>query len=432
MTIEQSLPTLLLIAVAAVLAPVIAELSRGLRIPTVVVELALGIALGRFVLDIARVNDVIQALSDLGLGFLMFMAGYELDLQRVRGRPLTLGVVGWLTSVAAALAFAFLLMESGLVIDTVVIGLALTTTALGTLLPVASDAGMLDTRFGAYLLGIGTAGEFGPVVAVSVLFSKKDPRLVILLLLAFVAVAAATAVLASRERPSKVVAFLHRHLYSSAQLPVRVAILLVLSLVALAFKLGLDVLLGTFAAGIVVRQLSAGPDSEVIEHKLQAIGFGFLIPIFFIVSGIKFDLHLLKHWVTWLRVLLFFALFLVVRGLPVALYHRRFVEVRQRLALALFSATGLPLIVVITSIGVAEGRMRPVNATALVTAGIISVLVFPAAGLRLLRESVSAGAEEATRGTADIEGARRAGTDPGTAPGHPAEDVGGPEPEPTA
>ncbi len=393
MIVEQALPTLVLIAVAAVLAPILAEQSRGLRIPTVVIELLLGIALGRYALNIAHLNDVITALSDLGLGFLMFMAGYELDWHRVRGRPLTLGVVGWLTSLAVALGCAFVLVRSHLAIDTLVVGLALTTTALGTLLPVVSDAGMLETRFGAYLLGIGTAGEFGPVVAVSVLFSKKDPLLVILLLLGFVAIATVTAVLASNERPPRLVALLHRHLSSSAQLPVRVAILLVLSLVALAFKLGLDVLLGAFAAGIVVRELSAGVDSQQIEQKLQAIGFGFLIPIFFIVSGINFDLHLLRDGSTWLRVLLFLCLFLVVRGLPVGLYYRRALSVGQRLPMVLFSSTGLPLIVVITSIGVDEGRMRAVNAAALVTAGILSVILFPAVGLRQTRQIAEDGTD---------------------------------------
>lgn len=430
MTMEQALPTLLLIAVAAVLAPIIAEQSRGLRIPTVVVELLLGIVLGRYVLNIAHPNDVVRALSDLGLSFLMFMAGYELDLQRVKGRPLTLGAVGWLTSLAVALGIAFALVRSGLAVDTVIVGLALTTTALGTLLPVVSDAGMLDTPFGAYLLGIGTAGEFGPVVAVSVLFSKRDPRLVILLLLGFTAIAAVSAVLASKRQPPRMVALLQRHLYSSAQLPVRMAMLFVVSLVALAFKLGLDVLLGAFAAGIVVRQLSAGVSSEEIEHKLQAIGFGFLIPIFFIVSGVTFDLHLLKDGSTWLRVLLFFCLFLVVRGVPVALYYRRDIAVSQRLPLALYSATGLPLIVVITSIGVSEGRMRAVNAAALVTAGILSVLIFPAIGLRLAPRVEEAGGDDvvsdpmtggAGRGH-DPAGAITAGSAPGTDVGSNPED----------
>jgi Kef-type K+ transport system membrane component KefB len=382
---EAAIPTLLLIAAGAVLAPVLAEQSRGMRIPSVVIELVIGILMGPYVLNIAHPNGVVTALSDMGLTFLMFMAGFELNLRRLKGRPLNLAATGWLISLALALGFAFALVSTGLALDTLIVGLALTTTALGTLLPVVSDAGVLHTRFGAYLLGIGTAGEFGPIVAVSILFSKKDPVLISLLLVAFVAAAATTALLAARTHPPRFVALLRRHLNSSGQLPVRVAVLLVLLLVYLALKLGLDVLLGAFAAGIVVRQLSLGEDSKVVESKLQAIGFGFLIPIFFIVSGIHFDLHLLKTANALLRILLFLVLFLVVRGTPVYLLYRKALHRAERLPMVLFSATGLPLIVVITSIGTAEGRMRPVNAAALVGAGILSVLFFPALGLRRLQ-----------------------------------------------
>jgi Kef-type K+ transport system membrane component KefB len=182
---------------------------------------------------------------------------------------------------------------------------------------------------------------------------------------------------------------LRRHLHSSAQLPIRVSILLVLLLVYLAFELGLDVLLGAFAAGIVVRLFTVGEDSKVIEGKLQAIGFGFLVPIFFVVSGIHFDLHILIHRPTaLLRLVLFLGLFLIVRGLPALVVYRRELPLRERVPLALFSATGLPLIVVITTIGTAEGRMLPENAAALVGAGVLSVLLFSMLGLGRLRASV--------------------------------------------
>ena len=168
------------------------------------------------------------------------------------------------------------------------------------------------------------------------------------------------------------------------------AVLLVLLLVYLASELGLDVLLGAFAAGIVVRLLIIDEDSKVIESKLTAIGFGFLIPIFFIVSGTHFDLHiLLARPSALLRLLLFLVLMLVVRGGPALLLYRRVLPSVQRLPLALFSATGLPLIVVITTIGTTEGRILPENAAALVGAGMVSVLLFPATGLRMLRNTAS-------------------------------------------
>jgi Kef-type K+ transport system membrane component KefB len=185
-------------------------------------------------------------------------------------------------------------------------------------------------------------------------------------------------VVAARPRPPKTVQFLHRHLHSSAQLPVRVAVLFIFGLVYLAYRLGLDVLLGAFAAGIVARLFVTGKDSEIVKGKLEAIGFGFLIPIFFIISGMNFHLTALTSSpVALLRVPLFLVLFLVVRGIPALLLYRRDLPRYQRLPLALFSATALPLVVVITTIGVEEGRMRPVNAAALVGAGMLSVLLYP-------------------------------------------------------
>jgi Kef-type K+ transport system membrane component KefB len=165
-------------------------------------------------------------------------------------------------------------------------------------------------------------------------------------------------------------------------------VLLILLLIYLAFELGLDVLLGAFAAGIVVRLFTAGEDSEVIRAKLEAIGFGFLVPIFFVVSGIHFDLHaLIDKPTAFLRVPIFLAIFLVVRGAPVLLLYRKALTAGLRVPLAFFAGTGLPLIVVITSIGVSVGRMRPENAAALVAAGILSVILYPLLGLRGLRRA---------------------------------------------
>jgi Kef-type K+ transport system membrane component KefB len=199
-------------------------------------------------------------------------------------------------------------------------------------------------------------------------------------------VAVFTALLAARVHPPRFVALLRRHLNTTSQLPVRISVLLVILLVYLTIQLGLDVLLGAFAAGIVVRVLIADEDRQPVLHKLEAIGFGFLIPIFFIVSGISFDFSALEHNATALiRIPVFCLLFLVIRGLPAMLFYRRTLRPREQRALAFFSATGLPLIVVITTIGVSAGRMRPINAASLVAAGMLSVVVYPLLGLRQLR-----------------------------------------------
>jgi Kef-type K+ transport system membrane component KefB len=386
--VETAIPTLVLIAAIAVICPLLADRLARFNVPDVVLELAFGILVGPWVLNIAHPHQVVNGLADIGLAFLMFLAGYELDLQSMKGRPLRLGALGWLVSLAIALGLAFALVQTGFALDTLIVGLALTTTALGTLLPMLGDAGVLDGPFGPFFLGAGSAGEFGPIVAVAILLTKKDPLIATALLIAFVAVAVVGALLATRDQPPKVVAVLGRHLHSSAQLPVRIAMLLVFVLVYFAFKLGLDVLLGAFAAGVLVRLFAIGEDSPVIKGKLEAIGFGFLIPIFFVVSGVRFNLHvLISSPSALLRVPLFMALFLVVRGLPALVLYRTALPQAERIPFALFSATGLPLIVVITDLGVSLGRMRPENAAALVGAGMLSVLLFPMLGLNRLRRS---------------------------------------------
>ena len=296
--------------------------------------------------------------------------------------------IGWAISLALAFAFAYVAVSTGFGLSTLFIGLCLTTTALGTLLPMLRDAGVAETRFGAYILAIGTVGEFGPIVAIALLLTSNNPLSTTVLLVAFVAVALVAALLATRHQPPRVVDVLRRNLHSSAQLPVRVSVLLIVLLVWLASALNLDVLLGAFAAGIVVRLFSAGDDGDVIRVKLEAIGFGFLVPVFFIVSGMNFDLDALRNDpATLLRLPVFLGLFLVVRGVPALLLYRNDVERSEVMPLALFSATALPLIVVITTLGVEKGRMLPGNAAALVGAGMLSVLIYPLIGFATLRRA---------------------------------------------
>jgi Kef-type K+ transport system membrane component KefB len=383
--------TLVVIGVISVLAPILSELSGRLGIPDVVIEIGLGIVVGPAVLAIAHPDSVITALSDLGLSYLMFLAGFELDPTRIRGRSLKLAGLGWGISLALALLTAAALVTIGTVLDSVVVGLALTTTALGTLLPILRDANLLEGRFGSRLMAIGSVGEFGPILAVALLLVNRNPAESALLLLLFVVVAVTAAVAAARPSPPRLIALMHRHLQSSAQLPVRISMLCIVALVYLAFRLGLDVLLGAFAAGIVVRLLVRGDDAVMIKTKLEAIGFGLLIPIFFIVSGMQFPLHALVSSPTpLLRVPLFLVLFLIVRGTPAILLYRHDLPRGRLVPLALFSATGLPLIVVITTVGVAAGRMRPENAAALVAAGMLSVLLYPMMAKALLGRSRSA------------------------------------------
>ena len=400
---EQAIPTLALIALAAVLAPLVAELLRRfIAVPEVVLLIIFGIILGPFVLNIAHSNSIVTALSDFGLTYLMFLAGTEVDPATMRKGHAPRAVLSWVVSLLIALVFGALFHASGLVLDSVVVALCLTTTALGTLLPILRDAGVLETAFGPTILSVGAIGEFGPIVAVALLLTQREAGLTILLLALFIGVAVIAALLAVQVRPPGFVLLLRRHLYSTSQLPVRISFLLVILLADLALKLSLDVLLGAFAAGVVVRLFIPEEDKEQVNSKLEAIGFGFLIPIFFIESGINFDLHaLIRQPHVLLRVPVFAVVFLITRGLPTLVFFRRVLSKAQAQALAILSAAGLPLIVVITTIGVGEHKMKPQNAAALVAAGMLSVLVYPILGLRRLRADPEFATFGATGGGTD-------------------------------
>jgi len=393
---STTLSSLALIFAAALLAPLLSEATRRLRLPIVVFELLLGVLIGPYVLGWAEASEVVKTLSDIGLAFLMFLAGYDLDLDRVRGEPLRLATAGWALSAVVAFGTAFVLVETGFVLSALLVGLALTTTALGTLLPMLRDSGDLETKFGSYVLAIGAAGEFLPVVGIALLLTTDNPGGTAVLLVGFVLLAAAAAAIALRPKPPRVVEVLGRGLHSSAQLPIRLAVLLVIGLVWVASELGLDVLLGAFAAGLIVRLGNSGREQKIVSEKLEAIGFGFLIPIFFIVSGMNFDVEALASPSAIWRVPVFLALFWVARGVPVLFLYRKAVPGRDRAALSLFASTALPLVVVITGIGTATGRMHPENATALVGAAMLSVILFPTIGFGLRKRRSPEPASDST------------------------------------
>jgi Kef-type K+ transport system membrane component KefB len=198
-----------------------------------------------------------------------------------------------------------------------------------------------------------------------------------------VGVAVATAILAVRGAV-RGWALIERTLETSGQFGIRVAVVLVFALAALASDLGLDLLLGGFVAGVIVRLALKGREVSLFESKLTAVGYGFFIPFFFITSGLKFELSALtEDPVRLLELPLFVTLFLVVRGVPAMLLYRRALDTRDRAALAFFSATQLPLVVAITTIAVEQEHMRASTAAGLVGAAILSTMIFPLVGLKL-------------------------------------------------
>jgi len=373
-----------IVVVAAVAAVTVAAVPKRFAPPVVVLELVLGIVIGPELLGLAQSDDFVEFFANLGLGMLFFFAGYEIDFGRIKGRPIKLGAWGWVLSVALAYGIGGVLAAAGIVVSFLYTGSAMATTAIGTLIPILRDSGELKTRFGTYLLAAGGAGEFGPILLVTLVLSTANPLHEAAILLAFVALALVLAMgsvrYAWRGWPA-----LERTFEASSQLAVRVTVVLVFGLVLLAGKLGLDILLGGFVAGMITRLALQGHELQVFESKLTAVGFGFFVPFFFVTSGIEFDLAALGSAGALAKLGMFFCLFLVVRGVPALLLYRGVFDLRERAALAFYSATELPLVVAITTIATDAGQMRSSTAAGLVGAAMLSTLVFPFVGAALRR-----------------------------------------------
>ena len=384
--IKVDASSFLVIALAAAAAALtVAFLPRRVAPPVVVLELLLGIVIGPEVLGFADTDSFTEFFGNLGLGMLFFFAGYEIDFERIRGRPLALAGAGWALSLALAYGIGGALAAAGIVLSLLYTGSAMATTAIGTLIPVLRDADEMPTKFGTYLLAAGAAGEFGPIILVTLILSTTHPLHEAVILLGFIALAALVALISVRSL-GRGWGRLEDTLEASSQGAIRVFVVLVFGLVALAGELGLDILLGGFAAGIITRLAVRGREVEVLESKLTAVGFGFLIPFFFVTSGMDFDIDsLLSSAGALLKLPLFLALFLLVRGIPAVLLYRGVLAARERAALAFFSATALPLVVAITTIATDGGHMRSSTGAALVGAAILSTLIFPFVGLALRR-----------------------------------------------
>ena len=374
---------LAIVAVSAGAGTVAALTGRtGVVVPVVVIELLAGVVLGPHVLGL-HVTAFINFFSDLGLGLLFFFAGYEIDMHRIMGEPLRLGLAGWAISLVIAYTIGGVLAAAGVVLSLVYTGSALVSTAIGTLIPILSDAGELRTRFGTYLLAAGAVGEFGPILLLTMVLSAQNTIHNALILIAFTALAVVAAIFAVRSS-ARTIPLFEQTLESSSQLGVRWILALIFALAFLAYKLGLDLLLGGFAAGIITRQMLKTREMPAFDSKLTGVAFGVFVPFFFIVSGMNVDTPaLFAHISGVLKLFLFFVLFLVVRGTPALLLYRGVLNGRERIALALMTSTQLPLVLAITTLAVNDGHMRASTAAALVGAAVLSTFVFPVLALRL-------------------------------------------------
>ena len=380
---DEEARSLVLVFLATTLAAVLSRWHLRLVLPTVVVEIVLGILIGPEVFGLAEVNAYIDFLSDFGLALLFFFAGLEVIEQHVPRDALRRGTVGWGISLAIGLSLGIVLQGAGADASWWLLGVALATTALGTLVPILSDARLLATPLGQAVLGTGVAGEFWPIIFISIFLTSVYGELTeIVLLVAFGGLVAGAATVAMQARPPRLLRILQDTLHTTGQVGVRASILLLALLVFLAADAGFEFVLGAFAAGVVVGLALDSPEGEVVRLRLEGIGFGFLVPVYFVVTGMEFDVDSLLSGRGLALAGLFVVLMLGTRGASALLWVRE-LGTRRTACLALFAATGLPLIVAIVGIGQERGDVSDAVGASLIGAGMISVLVFPFVATRL-------------------------------------------------
>jgi Kef-type K+ transport system membrane component KefB len=380
---------LVVVVAVAFAAPFVLGLVPSLRVPSIVAEIVAGIIIGPSVLGWVRVDGTIAVIATIGLGFLLFLGGLEVDFARLRGRVLRLTALGYLVSFGIAAALAFALQAGGLVETPLLVAIALASTSLGVLIPVLKDGGQIDSPLGQLVIAAGSIADFGAILLLSILFTGEGGTGSTLLLIgSLLGMAGAVwIVVRGAERSTRIRADLLRLQDTTAQIRIRGAMVLLVGFAAAAQKLGLEVILGTFAAGAILSLVDA---DRVMTHpqfrrKLEAVGFGLFIPVFFVTTGVQYDASALVESASTLAMVpLFLLALLLVRGIP-ALLYRSLLGGRQALVAGLMQATSLPFIVAATAIGLDLGLIDAAASAALIGAGLLSVVVFPATGLALLR-----------------------------------------------
>lgn len=369
---------LFMISLAAVLAPLLNRLPALSRTPLVAIELTLGVILGPSVSGLVSVDQTIDFLKELGLVFLFFQAGFEARRHEITAPALRLGARYWLFAFALAVVFASALYMVGLVKSVVLLAIILPTTAFGVLIPILKQSGEMGARFGDYLLGAAAFGELGPLLFASIaLATEKHHFHQAFFSLLFLSLAIASTLLLIRFLPRLRVDRLADWLAHSGVFPVRAAVLVLLGYVALANNFGMETVAGAYAAGLVVAVLESATRDTSLEDRLTSIGSGFLIPVFFIASGITCDLHALaSDGASIAQFLLFCAAFLLIRLIPL-FFYADVLTGADLPALAMMTAATLPLVVAISYLGVQSGQLRPDTATALVGAALMTVTLFP-------------------------------------------------------
>src|SRR5262245_10211206 len=357
---NTSFTNLALVAAIAFGAPLLLGFAPRLRLPATVLEILAGIVLGPSVLGWVAVDTPIQILALIGVTFILFLAGLEIDFERLRGRPLLLAGLGSALSFGLALLLSYALGAAGLIETPLFIAIVLTATALSVLVPLLKDTGQIATSFGQLVITAATIVDFGTILLLSLLFSREatstTTQLILIGGMVLLAMVVALAILRA-ERSARIAAVLLRLQDTSAQIRIRGAFLLLALFVVCAERFGLESVLGAFIAGAILKLV----DRDVMmthpdfRHKLESVGFGVFIPFFFISSGLRFNLGALFASPSALALVPVFLIgLLFVRGVP-ALLYRSLIGGRRALAAGLLQATTLTFVVVATQIGMDLG-----------------------------------------------------------------------------
>ncbi len=389
---------LLAVAAIAVIAPLLVNLAPALRIPAVVLEIVAGIVVGPSGLGWVDLDLPIQVLGLIGLAFLLFLAGLEIDVAGLRGPRLRVTGLGYLITLAIGIPLGLAFSAAGWVDSPLLLAITLSATSLGLVVPVLKDARQADGEVGQLTIAAASIADFAAILLLTVFFSQSatgtGTKLLFIGGFALLAVLA-TLALSRAGMSMGLDTLLTRLQDTTAEIRVRIAVLLLVAFVALAEHLGLEAILGAFLAGAILNLV----DRDATSHpnfrlKLEAIGYGFLVPVFFVSSGLRFDLDALLDSPSALaRVPLFLAALLAARGVPALLYAPS-VGRRPALAAALLQATSLPFIVTASQIGLLLGEFSAATAAGLIAAGLLSVVAFPPVALALLRDGAIHPAED--------------------------------------
>ena len=382
---ESSLWSLLLVTAVAAVAPVISRLVPG-RPPQVLFLIIGGVIIGPHLLGFADSGDI-QLVAGLGLGFLFLLAGYELEPALLRQKAGRQALVAWTISAVAAVLIVGGLASLGFVRAFVPVSIALTTTALGTLLPILRDQHMLGGTFGRFVFAAGAVGELLPILATSLFLGAYRTWWEALIIASIGALAYLLVRLTRLISGTRIAAIITENRHATSQSTLRITIVLLVALLLITERFGVEAALGAFFAGMVLRGTATGPGGE-LDEKLDAVGYGFFIPVFFVSSGMALDVMSIAANPA--RLLVFFLLLLTVRGLPALLVYRKSLPARERVQMTFLTATSLPMLVALSAIGLESGVMLPENAAALVGAGVLSVATFPLIATRLHRPTPTA------------------------------------------